>query len=69
MCYNVCIKPNGLSDTKLSSLVCFNRFKSELPTDLLARAVLLREAVLIRDNVFSLPSFNLNIDELNYLIE
>ena len=46
---------DNFSDTKLSSLGCFNRFKSELSTGLLARAVLLGDAVLIRDKCFHCP--------------
>ena len=45
-------------------------FKSELFTDLLARANALREAILIRDGIFALFNTNhLSIDEVNYLIE
>ena len=42
---------DNLFDTKLSSLYCFARFKSELSTDLLARANALRESILIRDGI------------------
>ena len=66
--YNNCI--NNLCDTKLSSFVCFARFKSELSPNLLAHANVLREAILIKDGVLSLDSSgNLNIDELNCIIE
>lgn len=66
--YNICV--DHLYDTKLSSNYFFARFKSELPTDLLARANVLREAILIRDGIFALPNTNrLSIEELNYLIE
>ena len=66
--YNICV--DHLYDTKLSSNYCFARFKSELPTDLLARANVLREAILIRDGIFALPNTNrLRNEELNYLIE
>ena len=48
----------------------FARFKSELSTDLLARANALREAILIRDGMFALSNANhLSVNELNYLIE
>ena len=54
----------------VSSRYCFARFKSELSTDLLARAYALREAILIRDGMFALSNANhLSINELNYLIE
>ena len=52
--YNICV--DQLYDTKLSSNYFFARFKSELPTDLLARANVLREAILIRDGIFALPN-------------
>jgi Reverse transcriptase (RNA-dependent DNA polymerase)/Endonuclease/Exonuclease/phosphatase family len=66
--YNNCI--NNLCDTKLSSFVSFARFKSELSSNLLAHANVLREAILIKDGVLSLDSSgNLNIDELNFIIE
>ena len=66
--YDTCI--DNLFDTKLSSHYCFARFKSELFTDLLARANALREAILIRDGMFALSDANhLSVNELNYLIE
>ena len=68
MRYSICV--DHLYDTKLSSKYFFARLKSELPTDLLARANVLREAILIRDGIFALPNTNrLSIEELNYLIE
>ena len=61
---------DNLFDTKFSSHYCFARFKSELSTDLLARANALREAILIRDGMFALSNANhLSVNELNHLIE
>ena len=66
--YNTCI--DNLFDAKLSSHYCFARFKSELSTDLLARANALCEAILIRDGIVALSNANhLSINELNCLIE
>ena len=60
---------DNLFDTKLSSHYCFARFKSELSTDLLARANAQRKSILIRES-FALSNANhLSINELNYLIE
>ena len=61
---------DNLFDTKLSSHYCFERIKSKLSTDLLARANALHEAILIGDGIFALSNVNhLSISELNYLIE
>jgi hypothetical protein len=62
---------DNLFDTKLNSHHCFARFESKLPTDLLARAMVLREAILIREGIVSLSpnADNLTIGELNFLIE
>jgi hypothetical protein len=61
---------DNLFKAKLSSHYCFARFKSELSTDLLARANALREAILIRDGIVALSYANhSSINELNYLIE
>ena len=61
---------DNLFDTKLSSHYGFARFKSELSSDLLARANALCEAILIRDGIFALSNANhLCINELNCLIE
>ena len=61
---------DNLFDVKLSSHYCFARLKSELSTDLLARANAPREAILIRDGMFALSNANhLSVNELNYLIE
>ena len=66
--YDSCI--DNLFVTKLSSHYCFARLKSELSTDVLARANALREAILIRDCMFALSNANhLSVNELNYLIE
>lgn len=55
--------------TKLNSHYFFARFKSELTTDLLARANALCDAILIRDSVGALlKANNLNPNELNFLI-
>ena len=51
---------NNLFDTKLSSHYCF-AFKSELFTDLLARANALREVRLIRDGIVALSNANHSI--------
>jgi len=54
----------------LNSVVTTACFKSELSTDLFARATALREALLIRDGIFPLSNANqLNINDLTYLIE
>ena len=61
---------DNLFDAKLSTHYCFARFKSELPTDFLARANALREVILIRDGIVALSNANhLSINELNYVIE
>ena len=62
---------DNLFDTKISDHYCFARFKSELSTDILARANALREAILIIETVslHCLNANHLSISELNYLIE
>ena len=61
---------DNLFDTKISSHYCFARFKSELSTDLLARANAQRETILIKDGIFALSNANhLSMNKLNHLIE
>jgi len=61
---------DNLFDTRLSIRYCFARFQSALSIDLLARANALREIILVRDGIFTLPNADhLIMNDLNYIIE